>query len=121
MKNELDIITVNPKVTRKISELAEWMFGDSPVRTPKAVFISKNFTREQLANALALITAIHDLTGVTLDEMDVLGKSNDEIQTVYNTKCAARNRRAGVRALVHKYGHDSAERIVRNHSGRTIK
>ena len=48
-----------------------------------------------------------------LNPDDLLG-SLTEIVTRYN-------RRAGVRGLVKKYGHESAERIVKNHSGRTIR
>jgi hypothetical protein len=122
MKNELDITTVEPKTSRKNTEMVKWMFDQSNnIRPAKTVFISKNFTVAQVENALNLRDTIQAMTGVSLDEIDILQKSTSELQSIYNAKCAARNKRAGVRALVSKYGHESAERIVKNHSGRTIK
>ena len=49
------------------------------------------------------------------------GKSVAEITAVAEAKTKKHNRRAGVRALVAKYGHEAADQIVNKHSGRHIR
>lgn len=45
----------------------------------------------------------------------------EKILAIAAAKKKTYNKRAGVRALEKKYGHESAKRIVQKYSGRTIK
>lgn len=50
-----------------------------------------------------------------------IGATREEIVAAAESKKQHYNRRAGVRALETKYGHEAAARIVKNHSGRNIR
>lgn len=121
MKNWIDITTVTPRITPKSHQSADMVFKTDGFKSEQDKFISANFTREQYLNAEGMVRSISEKTQVNLDVMDFLGKTNEEIQARFDEKCGNRNKRAGVRALVSKYGHESAERIVKKHSGRTIQ
>ena len=120
MKNEIDTTTLEPKITPKSHQSANYIWGTT-CPTPQTQFITANFTREQYLNAEGLIRSIAELTQISLDIMDVLGKTREQVQITFLEKLSHRNRRAGVRTLVQKYGHESAARIVKNHSGRNIR
>ena len=119
MKNWIDTTTVEPKITRKATEMADFVFGTG-FRDEKSKFIAAHYTREQYITANGIQRAISETSGVTLDIMDILGKTPAEIQAKFELKCGMKNRRAGVVTLEKKYGHESAARIVKNHSGRNI-
>jgi len=60
--------------------------------------------------------------GVTIQPDKVkFGATREEIVAIAESKAKRYRRRAGVRALERKYGHESAARIVKKHSGRTIQ
>lgn len=69
--------------------------------------------RITVARYIGNTIGVYTLDWQKLNSDDLLG-SLTEIVTRYN-------RRAGVRGLVKKYGHESAERIVKKYSGRTIR
>jgi len=54
-------------------------------------------------------------------EKVAFGATRDEVVAIAERKVKRYKRRAGVRALQAKYGHDAARRIVKKHSGRTIQ
>lgn len=77
---------------------------------------------DEIESHLRLVDEISQAYGFTIHADKVsFGASRDEIVEIAEKKSKRHNRRAGVRALQHKYGHDAAARIVKNHSGRTIQ
>lgn len=57
---------------------------------------------------------------LSLSVSDIYGKSDEQIQAVIDRKVAMNKRSAGARALSSKYGKESAERIIKNKTGKTI-
>jgi len=77
---------------------------------------------EEIENHLRLVNEISTEYKITIHADKVqFGASRDEIVVIAESKAKRRKRRAGVRALQNKYGHDAAARIVKKHSGRTIQ
>lgn len=77
---------------------------------------------EEIENHLRLVDEISKEYGFTIQADKVeFGASRDEVVVIAERKVKRHNRRAGVRALQNKYGHDAAARIVKRHSGRTIQ
>lgn len=77
---------------------------------------------EQIEDHLNLVDEVSAETGYTLfhDKFPV-GTSKERMVEFANSKNKQFKRRAGVRALEAKYGHEVAASIVKKHSGRTIK
>lgn len=63
---------------------------------------------------------IGELTGVWLGRAAIGDRPYEELLAEAQTKAARKRRTAGARALVRKYGHEAATRIVANKTGRTI-
>ena len=79
-------------------------------------------TVDELEAHLNLVDEVAQEFGFALDASKIeFGSSRDEIVALAESKRKRYNRRAGVRALEQKYGHEGAARIVRRHSGRTIR
>lgn len=77
---------------------------------------------EEIENHLRLVDKISQEYGFTIQADKVeFGASREQIVAIAERKAKRYKRRAGVRALQNKYGHDAAARIVRKHSGRTIQ
>lgn len=76
---------------------------------------------EALLAQAVTIREIHAETGVMLNQARSWTKSSDELRTEAQAVAARSKRRAGVRGLVAKYGADSAERIIRNKTGRAVR
>ena len=77
---------------------------------------------EEIENHLRLVDEISKEYNFKIyaDKVE-FGASRDEIVAIAESKVKRHKRRAGVRALQNKYGHDAAVRIVKKHSGRTIQ
>lgn len=58
---------------------------------------------------------------VQLDTVRFWGKTKAEMIAYAQQLNANDKRRAGVKGLIKKYGHDGASAIVRKHSGRNIR
>ena len=79
-------------------------------------------TLDEIEAHLNLVDDVAREYGANLDASKIaFGASRQEIEAVAQSKNKANKRRAGVRALEQKYGHDAAARIVYKHSGRTIR
>lgn len=79
-------------------------------------------TLEQIEAHLRLVDGVAQEFGFPLDASKFdLGVSREQVVALAESKVRQYRRRAGVRALEQKYGHESAARIVRRHSGRTIR
>ena len=77
---------------------------------------------EEIENHLRLVDEISKEYKLIIQPDKVaFGASRDEIVAIAESKVKRHKRRAGVRALEAKYGHDAAARIVKKHSGRTIQ
>lgn len=76
---------------------------------------------EQLAAHVTSWNAVLEATGLHLDHARVWGLSSEQMMAEAQKVQGRNKKRAGVKALVRKYGHESAERIVYKHSGRTIQ
>ena len=118
MKNWVDIKTLEPKITRKSEETADHIFNN-PL-TPTSKHIAANYTRNQVLRADGLQRAIRETSRVTIDLIDILRLSAEELQAAFDKKLGRRNRSAGARALSRKYGKDNAERIIARKTGRHI-
>jgi hypothetical protein len=70
------------------------------------------------AHRLMVVYYIERQIGLQLDWQKL---NPDDLLSGLTEVVARYNRRAGVRGLVKKYGHASAERIVHKQTGRTIK
>ncbi len=79
-------------------------------------------TLEQIESHLRLVDEVSREYGCPLDAGKIeFGASRERITEIAEAKNRQYNRRAGVRALEQKYGHEVAARIVKKHSGRTIR
>jgi len=79
-------------------------------------------TVEEIEAHLDLVEDVSAEFGFRLDASKIeFGASREEIVAIAEGKAKRYRRRAGIRALQQKYGHDAAKRIVRKHSGRTIR
>ena len=88
--------------------------NDSPATAPRSE-LRKWAARVEKVNAEA------ERGGQLKLDMRTWGKSMEELRNMAGGKAKSYRRRAGVRALVAKYGAESAARIVRRQSGRTIR
>lgn len=64
---------------------------------------------------------IGELTGVFMGRGRIGDRPYDELLAEAQSIAARNKKRAGVKALIRKYGHQGAENIVRKYSGRTIR
>jgi hypothetical protein len=119
MKQSLDTHTLSPKITPKSHQDADSIFG-SGFCTEHAKYVAAHYAREQYLEADGLARSIRENSPVNLNPMDIIGKTRDEVQAIFEEKLGKLNKRAGVRTLVSKYGHETAAAIVKKHSGRTI-
>jgi len=79
-------------------------------------------TVDQIQAHLDLVDEVAAEFGFRLDPSKFpFGCSRETIVAKAEAKQRRYNRRAGVRALERKYGHDAAARIVKKYSGRTIQ
>lgn len=79
-------------------------------------------TLPQIEAHLRLVDAVAREFGFPLDASKIeFGASREAIVAIAEGKARQYRRRAGVRALEKKYGHEAAARIVKRHSGRTIR
>jgi len=78
-------------------------------------------TVDEIENHLRLVDEVAAEFDTTLDAAKVtFGATREQIAEKAEAKAKRYRRRAGVRALQRKYGHDAAERIVSKHAGRHI-
>ena len=76
----------------------------------------------EIIDLLRMLDEIGDEVGYTLrPDQAGFGKTREQLVTIAQSKLKANKRRAGVKALERKYGHDVAANIVYKHSGRTIR
>ena len=79
-------------------------------------------TVDEIEAHLNLVAEIAREYRVNIDPSKVeFGATRKQIVAIAESKRRMRNRRAGVRALEQKYGHEAAARIVYKHSGRHIR
>lgn len=77
---------------------------------------------EDIENHLRTVAQVSEEFGFPLDASKIeFGASIEQVRAIAESKAKAYRRRAGVRALEKKYGHAAAARIVKKHSGRTIR
>ena len=77
---------------------------------------------EEIEAHLNLVDDVNAQYGTHIDPSKVkLGVSRDELEATAKHRRSQSNGRKGVNALVNKYGHDSAARIVKKYSGKTIR
>lgn len=77
---------------------------------------------EDIQAHLDLVDAVAGEFGLSLDASKItFGATREQIVSIAQAKARNYKNRAGVRALEQKYGHEAAARIVKNHSGRTIR
>lgn len=79
-------------------------------------------TVDEIARHLQICDEVGQEYGFTIypDKVE-FSATREEVQAIAESKAKRYRRRAGVRALERKYGHESAARIVKKHSGRTIR
>ena len=112
MKHQIDTRTLTPKITRTDNEKADYVYGEG-FRDEETKFIARTYTREQYLSAAGLIRSISENSPVwNIDILDVLGKTPDEIQAIFESKLARSNKRAGYRTLKSRYGEDAAKNII---------
>jgi len=63
---------------------------------------------------------LSDQYRVNIDPMRWFNRSHASIEAFVASRVAQEKRRAGVKAVIRKYGRDGAERIVARHTGRHI-
>ena len=79
-------------------------------------------TVDEIEAHLNLVAEVAQEFGVNIDPSKMrFGATRDEVVAIAESKRKRYNRRAGVRALEQKYGHEAASRIVYRHSGRHIR
>jgi len=79
-------------------------------------------TVDEIARHLQICDEVSQEYGFTIYPDKVkFGATRDEVVAIAESKAKRYRRRAGVRALERKYGHEAAARIVKKHSGRTIR
>jgi hypothetical protein len=78
-------------------------------------------SKGQIARHLQRVENIGKKYGVQLNEGEFWGKSRKEIEEAAKRKAGYQKKRAGVKALVKKYGAKGAANIVYKHSGRRIR
>lgn len=77
---------------------------------------------EQIEAHLNLVDEVSAEFGFQLDASRFeIGTSREQLTAAGDAKRKQFNRRAGVRALESKYGHEAAAKIVKKHSGRNIR
>jgi len=77
---------------------------------------------EQIEDHLNLVDEVSAEFGIPMDAAKFqIGTTRDQLVAAAELKRKNYHRRAGVRALEAKYGHEAAARIVKNHSGRSIR
>lgn len=77
---------------------------------------------EQIEAHLNLVDDVNVEFGTHLDAAKFeIGTSREKLAEMANHRRHQSNGRKGVNALINKYGYDSAARIVKNHSGKTIR
>lgn len=71
---------------------------------------------------LRTVAQVGEEFGFALDASKVeFGATVEHVREIAQAKAKSYRGRAGVRALEAKYGHESAARIVKKHSGRSIR
>ena len=79
-------------------------------------------TVTEIANHLQICDEVSQEYGFTIHPDKVkFGATREQVQAIAESKAKRYRRRAGVRALERKYGHEAAKCIVKKHSGRTIR
>lgn len=113
----------------KISQKAQGIYDNT---RPNPAFVKmmgtasltpvQRATLDEIENHLRLVGEISKEYGFPIytDKIE-FGASREQIVEIAERKVKRHKRRAGVRALQTKYGHDAAARIVKNHSGHTIQ
>jgi hypothetical protein len=77
---------------------------------------------EEIENHLRTVDEVAQEFGFPIDPAKIeFGATREQVVEIAESKAKNYRRRAGVRALQQKYGHDAARRIVKKHSGRTIR
>lgn len=77
---------------------------------------------EEIENHLRTVDEVAQEFGFRLDASKIeFGATREQVIEIAEGKAKRYRRRAGVRALQQKYGHDAARKIVKKHSGRTIR
>ena len=75
-----------------------------------------------IENYLRTVAQVSEEFGFTLDASKIeFGSTVEQVREIAQAKAKSYRARAGVRALEQKYGHESAARIVKKYSGRTIR
>jgi hypothetical protein len=57
---------------------------------------------------------------LSLTVSDIYGKTDEQIQAIIDRKVAINKKSAGARAVSKKYGKESAERIIKNKTGKNV-
>ena len=79
-------------------------------------------TVEEIQAHIDMVAAVSQEFGFHLDDSKIaFGYTREQVVAIAEAKRKHYNRRAGVRALEQKYGHEAASRIVYKHSGRHIR
>lgn len=122
MKHLIDTTTLEPKTApQKQNELVEGIWNERTWGySPSNRYIAQHYTREQVIEADGICRAISASSPINLHYIDIIGKTREEIQALFESKLARRNRSAGARSLSRKYGKEEAEQIIKNHTGRSI-
>lgn len=77
---------------------------------------------EQIEAHLNLVDSVNAEFGTHLDAAKFeVGTSREKLAEIANHRRHQSNGRKGVNALIDKYGYDSAARIVKKYSGKTIQ
>lgn len=77
-------------------------------------------TIDHLAHVYRTIGLIGQETGVFLDASRVWHMTDEDLRSEVDRLAKKSRKRAGVKALVKKYGHQGAERILEQKTGRHI-
>jgi len=121
------------EMNSKIQERAEKIYNTTRLSAAQIAFCGEETLRKSQPISFATVEEIAAWLETIeearvenelpyLDETKIpYGSSRTEIFQIASSKRKASNRRAGVRALEAKYGHEVADKIVNKHSGRHIR
>ena len=121
MNTQMTTVTINKKQYKLEQVIAQAVekAGNGYVCPPDQQKAAQYPTVENAAWKITVARYI--INTIQLYHLDWQKFNYDDLLGSMVELTAKYNRRAGVRGLVKKYGHESAERIVKNHSGRTIR
>lgn len=110
----------NVEITEKIQK-----WGEKDAEMLRQAYPGANFDTETVIRCKAICVAAmaHYVNPkgrpyLNLEVSDIYGKTDEQIQAVIDRKVRINKRSAGARALSAKYGKESAERIIANHTGK---